>query len=67
MSRIMPLMVALVPTGMKQGVVSVMPLSVICQTLAFPFWASIWKSSLGMASIVYSVIKKPFHVYSVFV
>ena len=40
--------VALVPTGIKTGVVKVIPLSVICQTLAFHFCLSILKSSLDI-------------------
>lgn len=41
----MPLIVAFVPTGMKIGVLTLMPLSVISQVLAFPFCFSILKSS----------------------
>lgn len=56
-SKMSPLMVALVPTGIKTGVVSLMPLSVICQTLAFHFFLSILNWSLDfIVSVLYSVV-----------
>ena len=50
-SRIIPLIVAFVPTGIKTGVVKVIPLRVICQTLAFHFCLSILKSSLDIENM----------------
>ena len=44
-SRIIPLIVAFVPTGIKIGVLTLIPLSVISQVLAFPFCFSILKLS----------------------
>ena len=66
-SRTIPLIVALVPTGIKIGVCSVTPLRVISQTLAFPTCLSILNLSLFMSykkskrTVNYKVIRQKFN------
>ena len=55
-SRINPLMVAFVPTGIKIGVFRVIPLSVISQTLAFHFCLRILNCNFHIFLSLYKLI-----------